>query len=622
MSRSVRSLAMTKGATPASRASPRRWRRSASKRVWPAASSSSPSSAARARGPPGRPLGPGRRVSRRRQQDAGRPGALHDGPALLGQEDHRPVAAAEADPPGRHAPAQEPEQPLLGMLAQVPERGHLREAGALEPGIGLAADEPHDHPEAEAVVEARHPRERLPDDERDRVRVLGRVAAGERAAHVTPAAAGQRLRLVAEVAEDGVVPAAPRVGPAHQLQEEAPLVLEHRRVGRGAVLASVLDQPAAERQVARAHEQEPDGVLPVASRAADLLVVGLDRPGRAQVHDGADVGPVDAHPEGVGAGDDLQSALGEVALDAVAGGAGEPGVIGGGAPAPGRQALRLRLGALARRRVHDGPAAPGARRRQRLGQRRVHQAGALAGAAGLAGAQGEVRPGEAVHDLGRVGRQAEARHDLVTHHRRRGRRAGQHARRAQVGEERADLEVLRAEVVAPLADAVRLVDRDQRAGERGERLPEPGRDQPLGRHVDEPDRAARDLPEPAAQLARLERGGQEGGGHAARRQRLHLIVHERDERRDDERRAGEEAGGELVRQALPAAGGGDQQEAPALQERLDRLALARAERRVAQPAEARVELGWRGHGLDQAGCRITHGHSARRGSRRLPSGGC
>jgi len=51
------------------------------------------------------------------------------------------------------------------MLAQGAEGGDAREAGARESRVGLAAHQPHDHAEAEAVVDAGHARERLADEQ-------------------------------------------------------------------------------------------------------------------------------------------------------------------------------------------------------------------------------------------------------------------------------------------------------------------------------------------------------------------------------------------------------------------------------------------------------------------------
>ncbi len=96
--------------------------------------------------------------------------------------------------------------------------------------------------------------------------------------------------------------------------------------------------------------------LPVASGAADLLVVGLDAAGKRGVDDGADVGLVDAHAEGDGGDDDIELAREEVALDAFADAGFEAGVIGGGASSKhGGQFF----GGLAAGRVDDGGTVGG-----------------------------------------------------------------------------------------------------------------------------------------------------------------------------------------------------------------------------------------------------------------------
>ena len=92
-----------------------------------------------------------------------------------------------------------------------------------------------------------------------------------------------------------------------------------------------------------------------------------------------------------------------------------------------------------------------------------------------------------------------------------------------------------------------------------------------------------------AHLAGVEGGREERRRDAPGLERLHLIRHQRDERGDDEGRAGQHRGGELVDQALAAARGRDQQEPPALEQGLDRLALAGAKARVPEPGERRVE---------------------------------
>src|SRR5438874_13742461 len=89
------------------------------------------------------------------------------------------------------------------------------------------------------------------------------------------------------------------LGPANQLEEHAPLVLDHRRVRRG-VPAAPLEQRPPQRQVARADEEKPERGCPVASGPAHFLVIRFDRSGRAEMDHHADVRTVDAHAERVG----------------------------------------------------------------------------------------------------------------------------------------------------------------------------------------------------------------------------------------------------------------------------------------------------------------------------------
>ncbi len=323
--------------------------------------------------------------------------------------------------------------------------------------------------------------------------------------------------------------------------------------------------------------------------AAHLLVVRLDGAGWSQVDHRADVGPVDAHAEGVGRDHDLGSAFGEVGLRVLAGPSVEAGVIGPRTPPAAGEALRLLFRLLARGGVDDGRSTRPVRTSERLGEGGVDEALPLARARHLHGAEGQVGAREAADDLGRVGGQAEPRQDLVAHDRGRRRRAGQHARGPQLGEEPPDAEVLRPKVMPPLADAMRLVDGDQRALEVAQEPAEAVEGQALRRRVDEVEAPRRHLRHAAAHLAGVEGGREERRRHAPGLERLHLIGHERDERRDDEGRAGQHRGGELIDQALAAARGRDQQEPPALEQGLDRLALPGPKARVPEPGERRVE---------------------------------
>ena len=167
--------------------------------------------------------------------------------------------------------------------------------------------------------------------------------------------------------------------------------------------------------------------------------------------------------------------LGEPALGELARAAVEPGVIGGGAPA----------GAGQPRRSPPRPSCGSARRRSRCRRRGPGPPRASASAASTSRSRSR-RPSTSTARRARFGRakprtiwgvsggQAEPREDLVADDRGRGGRAGEHARGREVGDQRADPEILRAEVVAPLADAVGLVHRDQRDADLVEHGPEAG----------------------------------------------------------------------------------------------------------------------------------------------------
>ena len=169
-------------------------------------------------------------------------------------------------------------------------------------------------------------------------------------------------------------------------------------------------------------------------------------------------------------------------------------------------------------------------------------------------AEGEVRAVEAGRDADRVA-QPEALGDVVGDLRRGRRGRGDDRLGLQPARGVGEAEVVRPEVVAPLRDAVRLVD-DEQPDLRGlHRLQERRRGEALGRDVEQ------------AQLAGgggLQRGAVVGGvalgvderDAAGRdlRQRLDLVLHERDERRDDERHVVAHERGQLVAQRLAGAG--------------------------------------------------------------------
>jgi hypothetical protein len=293
------------------------------------------------------------------------------------------------------------------------------------------------------------------------------------------------------------------------------------------------------------------------------------------VRDRAHVGLVDAHPERVGGDDDLCLAGHEARLRGRPPVAREAGVVGQRldpqlAAEVGRQALGLRAGA----RVDDR------RPRSGLGERRDEPSALVGGATAGHHREAQVRAVEAGGHPDRVA-EAEPRHDVGGHlgRRRRGRR---HDRlRPEPARRVGEAKVVGPEVVAPLGDAVRLVDDEQAQAHVAQRLEEPRRREALGRDVQQP------------QLARSGAldGGAVGGRillrvderRAAGRdapERLDLILHERHQRGDHERQVFAHEGGQLVAERLARAGGHDDEDV-ARRARAghggDRLGLAAAE---------------------------------------------
>ena len=193
----------------------------------------------------------------------------------------------------------------------------------------------------------------------------------------------------------------------------------------------------------------------------------------------------------------------------------------------------------------------------------------------------DVGPVEA-RDVARRVAEAQARAHVVARLRVGGGRAGDDGHAGEQPAQLAELHVLGAEVVAPLADAMRLVDGEQ--GEAGtgrglldlvqareERLGH----QRLGRHVEQVELAAVKPGKHAARLAGLERGVVGGGADAGRLQRVDLVLHQRDERRDDDAGAGAHERRQLVAERLAAAGGHEHEGVAAGDEVLDDLLLVR-----------------------------------------------
>ena len=164
--------------------------------------------------------------------------------------------------------------------------------------------------------------------------------------------------------------------------------------------------------------------------------------------------------------------------------------------------------------------------------------------------------------------------------------------RAQPARRVGEAEVVRAEVVAPLRDAVRLVDDEQADAGGAQRLGEARRREALGRDVEQ---------------AHLTGGGPRQGGAIGRRvllgvddgrapgsdpfEPLDLVLHERHERRDHHGEVVAHEGRQLVAERLARARGHDDEHVARRagpRERLHGLGLSGAE---GLEAEERSQCG-------------------------------
>ncbi len=169
-----------------------------------------------------------------------------------------------------------------------------------------------------------------------------------------------------------------------------------------------------------------------------------------------------------------------------------------------------------------------------------------------------------------------------------GQRDARHLRVALVQQRK--LQVFGAEVVAPLRHTVGFVDCEQRHALRGadpvEQREEALGDQPLGRHIQEIERAFEQRTLGFTHTAGVQRGVQHGRAHTELAQRRDLVLHQCDQGRDDDGRAAPllaaQQGRQLVAQRLPATRGHEHQRIAAPGEVADDLGLGAAEGGVAE----------------------------------------
>ena len=150
-------------------------------------------------------------------------------------------------------------------------------------------------------------------------------------------------------------------------------------------------------------------------------------------------------------------------------------------------------------------------------------------------------------------------------------------RDAQLGSDTREAPVVGPEIVAPLADAVGLVDHETRGREAAKHLAEGCAPEPLGRDVEQLEASGGQLLFHPRALGWEERGMERRRGNALRAQPVDLVFHQCDERRDHDGGSIQQQRGELEAEGLPGPRRHHGHEVAPLEHCEGGLPLARAE---------------------------------------------
>ena len=315
--------------------------------------------------------------------------------------------------------------------------------------------------------------------------------------------------------------------------------------------------------------------------------------GHTRVDHIANVGLVNPHAKGDRGDDHVDLLPDEGILVPIALLRAQPGVIRQGAVA-----LPVQL----RAQLLDLPAADGVDNSRAPGILIHHPADLAKEPIGTADPVDQVRPVKGADEIFRLNKTelpGDVAADLVSG----GGRVGVHRDAGKDLLERAEGPVLRTEVVPPLADAMRLVDREVGqvpvGSEEGQHVfPQ----ESLGGKVEEPKLSGPDSRPHLVALLELDRRVDKGRLDAVGPQRVDLVLHQGNERRDDHGKTAVGRGlrgnrRRLVAQRLPAAGGQHDNRVAAFGDGLHRLGL-QGEKALVPP----VLL----HRLDKSRCYLFH----------------
>ena len=328
-----------------------------------------------------------------------------------------------------------------------------------------------------------------------------------------------------------------------------------------------VDLAAAQADVFGAEQGQGFRRRTIAACAADFLIIGLDAFGQIRMGNPADVGLVDAHAKGHRRHHDQPILAGKAGFhDAPVLGLHATVVVTGHvALFAQRGGQRLGLGPCAAIDDAGLPLASGSKAKDLTAR-------AVLGAKG----QMDIGPVEAAQEGAWRLRVEQLLNDFFLGFLigRRGKGRQGHAQRlAQL----ADAQVIGAEIMAPLADAMRLIHRDQADADTPQHPHRRPRSKPFRRHVQklQPPRLDR-LPDGFGLFLGIARG-ERTGGDASLLQGTHLITHQGDQRRDHHRDPLPHQGRQLKAQGFAATRRHDGQNVFACGHRIDDLFLAGAE---------------------------------------------
>ena len=382
--------------------------------------------------------------------------------------------------------------------------------------------------------------------------VLGHVALHE-LARAVPAVVAAGGGVLAKVAQDEVAQAVGRGAVERHLPQALLVALAKcgQLVGGKVVALGARHQVLGCVDVARHVEKDAFRRGAVATGAARLLVVGLQRQRHVVVDDEAHVRLVDPHAKRVGRDHHAAAVKQEVLLVAGALLGREARVVARGRDALLAKKLAGLLHGATARAVHDARAS-----RALAAQCHQHPVALLSGLGTLDGKAevGAVEAGHHAQGVVQPQRGGDVGADALGG--RGGERHDRHAC-AQRVDEAADALVAGAEVVSPLRYAVRLVHGEKACPARVHRRDEPGVVQPLGRDVQKVQQPVAHLRKHGGALGAGLRAGEAVGGHARLAQRPHLVRHERDQGRHDHGHARQHDGGHLVADRLSRRRGHD-----------------------------------------------------------------